>query len=82
LSCSNISEGKRLLRDAFLAERGELLEVTRGFLRFAGGSEDGFVVVLQNSNPGGEVGSMIDTRFGSNLQISAYEARSKLRDLS
>jgi hypothetical protein len=80
LSCSNISERKRPLRGVFLSERGELLEVTRGFLCFARGSEDGFFVVLQNSDPGSYVRGVIDTRFRLNLQISAYEARRKLGD--
>ena len=51
LSHTKTVEDERLLRGAFLSERSELLQVTRDFLRFAGRGEDGFLVILQNSEP-------------------------------
>jgi hypothetical protein len=69
----------RLLRGA-LPKSSDLLEVTRGVLRFAGGSENGFLVILQNSEPIFDIRGVIDAWFRLNSQIGAYETGSKLSD--
>ena len=62
---------KRPLRGAFLSERGQLLKVSGGFLRFTCRSEDGFLVSLHNFEPRAKVRSVIETRLRLNLKVGA-----------
>ncbi len=51
-----------------------------GALRVGGGLEDEPLVILQNGEPGGDVGGVIIADLGRQFQIGAQERRSQFRD--
>src|SRR5208282_778277 len=56
-----------------------IMEIVRGLLCMGSGAEDSALVVLQNADPFGDVGSMVLADFRSNSQIGAQESARKLR---
>ena len=57
------------LRGAGCGQSGDLLEVSDAFLSFAGGGEDGALVVAKCFEPGGQVRRVIYARFESQSQM-------------
>ena len=53
-----------------------------GLRGFGGGREDGFLVVLQNTEPVLDVAGMICAWLGCETKITAKESSSKLGDIS
>jgi hypothetical protein len=58
------------------------VKIIGGLLRVAGGGEDRPLVVLQDFEPGRDIGGVVVAGFGRNAKVGAEKSRADFCDLS
>ena len=77
---THLRDGRGRLSGGLRALRLELVQVIDRALCVGGGLEDRPVVVLQNGEPGGDVGSVVLTDFRGEFKVCAKERGAQFGD--